>query len=222
MFDFLRTSALWELVAVSDTLSKFILLVLACMSILCWTLFLVTWYITRCKERDLMLIMKNIATITDLTEMKRIIEKMKFSSLSRTGIALDYIINRVITTKNNTRAWLEQEYTNALSYILLEHERVLPVLRTSADVAPLIGLFGTVWGLINSFMRISITKSADIATVAPGLAEALVVTLAGLMVAIPALVMYNYVHARLINLDRTIGTIFDQLMLLSTSKVDHE
>ena len=67
------------------------------------------------------------------------------------------------------------------------------MLSVSAAVSPLLGLFGTVWGLVHAFVRIGELQTADIATVAPGIAEALITTLAGLMVAIPALVMYHYV-----------------------------
>ena len=81
--------------------------------------------------------------------------------------------------------------------IVVHEESYLPFLSTSAAVAPLLGLFGTVWGLIHAFMRISEKQVADITTVAPGIAEALVTTLAGLFVAIPALIMFNYLNIQL-------------------------
>ena len=76
-------------------------------------------------------------------------------------------------------------------------ESYLPFLFTSASVSPLLGLFGTVWGLVHAFIRISEKQSADITTVAPGIAEALITTLAGLLVAVPALVMYHYLIAQI-------------------------
>ena len=77
-----------------------------------------------------------------------------------------------------------------------QEELFLPVLSTSAVVSPLLGLFGTVWGLVHAFMGIAQQRSADIAAVAPGIAEALITTLGGLIVAIPALIMFNYVQTR--------------------------
>ena len=62
----------------------------------------------------------------------------------------------------------------------------------ASTVAPFIGLFGTVWGVINSFASIGVAKSVSIAVVAPGLAEALGTTALGLMVAIPAAIFYQY------------------------------
>ncbi len=78
---------------------------------------------------------------------------------------------------------------------IAQEEFLIPVLSTSAQAAPLIGLFGTVWGLIHAFMGIAQQRSADIAAVAPGIAEALLTTMGGLVVAIPSLVLYNYIQA---------------------------
>jgi biopolymer transport protein TolQ len=71
-------------------------------------------------------------------------------------------------------------------------QRALPMLATTASVAPFIGLFGTVWGIMNTFHAIGVTGSTSIVTVAPGIAEALVNTAAGLLAAIPAVVAYNH------------------------------
>src|SRR5690606_39141859 len=87
---------------------------------------------------------------------------------------------------------IERNIDQLVDDVLTHEESYLPVLSTSAAIAPLLGLLGTTWGLVHSFMRISEKQTADIATVAPGIAEALVTTFAGLVVAIPALIMYNY------------------------------
>ncbi len=70
--------------------------------------------------------------------------------------------------------------------------RHLIVLATTAGVAPFVGLFGTVWGIMKAFSAMSLTGSASISSVAPGVSAALTTTVAGLAVAIPALVGYNY------------------------------
>ncbi len=67
----------------------------------------------------------------------------------------------------------------------------LSFLATCANTAPFIGLFGTVWGIMSSFHSIGLMKSASLATVAPGISEALIATAAGLFVAIPATIGYN-------------------------------
>ena len=75
-------------------------------------------------------------------------------------------------------------------------ERHLTFLATTGSTAPFIGLFGTVWGIMNAFMGIGRIGSASLAVVAPGIAEALIATAAGLAAAIPAVVAYNYYLSR--------------------------
>jgi biopolymer transport protein TolQ len=69
---------------------------------------------------------------------------------------------------------------------------LVPFLATVGNTAPFIGLFGTVWGIMNSFHTIGLTQSASLAAVAPGISEALIATAAGLAAAIPAVIAYNY------------------------------
>ncbi len=73
----------------------------------------------------------------------------------------------------------------------------LPFLATTASATPFIGLFGTVWGIMNAFREMGLTGSTSIVTVAPGLAEALINTAAGLVAAVPALIAYNNFNGRL-------------------------
>jgi len=75
--------------------------------------------------------------------------------------------------------------------------RNLPFLATCANAAPFIGLFGTVWGIMHSFHSIGLAQSAALATVAPGISEALIATAIGLLVAIPATIFYNYFLGKL-------------------------
>ena len=75
-------------------------------------------------------------------------------------------------------------------------EKHLPFLATVGSVSPYIGLFGTVWGIMNSFIGLSQTEQATLAAVAPGIAEALIATAIGLFAAIPAVIAYNRFAAR--------------------------
>ena len=75
---------------------------------------------------------------------------------------------------------------------LARFEQRLPLLATAGSVCPFLGLFGTVWGVMTAFLDISTQGSTNIVVVAPGIAEALITTIAGLAVAIPAMVAYNY------------------------------
>jgi len=95
---------------------------------------------------------------------------------------------------------------------LAESERLeayLPVLATTGSVTPFVGLFGTVWGIMNAFTRIGAQGSASLGAVAPGISEALITTAAGLAAAIPAVIGYNYFLGRL----RILGSLMDDFIL---------
>jgi biopolymer transport protein TolQ len=93
-------------------------------------------------------------------------------------------------------------------------QRALPLLATTASATPFIGLFGTVWGIMNTFHAIGATGSTSIVTVAPGIAEALVNTAAGLLAAIPAVVAYNHLLARVRHLRRRMDDFLLEFMNL--------
>ena len=80
--------------------------------------------------------------------------------------------------------------------------QMVPFLATTGNTTPFIGLFGTVWGIMNTFHAIGATGSTSIVTVAPGIAEALVNTAAGLLAAIPAVIAYNHLLADVRHLRR--------------------
>jgi biopolymer transport protein TolQ len=71
-------------------------------------------------------------------------------------------------------------------------EKYTPILATITSVSPFLGLLGTVWGILEAFLEIKKTGSAHISVLAPGIADALITTVAGLLVAIPSLIFYNY------------------------------
>jgi len=75
--------------------------------------------------------------------------------------------------------------------------QMVPFLATTGNTTPFIGLFGTVWGIMTSFRSIGLSGSANLAVVAPGISEALVATAAGLAVAIPAVIAFNYFNQKI-------------------------
>ncbi len=83
-------------------------------------------------------------------------------------------------------------------------ERYMTFLASTGSTAPFIGLFGTVWGIMNSFQAIAVSKNTSLAVVAPGIAEALFATALGLLAAIPAVVAYNKISREL---DRYAGRL---------------
>ncbi|MFB9884969.1 protein TolQ [Balneatrix alpica] len=99
----------------------------------------------------------------------------------------------------------------------------LPFLATVGSVSPYIGLFGTVWGIMNSFRGLANVQQATLATVAPGIAEALIATAIGLFAAIPAVVAYNRYSAqvdRLLNRYETFAEEFTAILHRKLHTVD--
>jgi len=95
------------------------------------------------------------------------------------------------------------------------------VLATIGATAPFVGLFGTVWGIMNSFIGISESHTTSLAVVAPGIAEALLATALGLVAAIPAVVIYNQLVRGIANYRALLGDASAQLMLLVSRQRDH-
>jgi biopolymer transport protein TolQ len=87
---------------------------------------------------------------------------------------------------------VERAMRRAIREQITRLERALTFLATTASTAPFIGLFGTVWGIMNAFRGLSMTQSSSIQAVAPGIAEALIATAIGLAAAIPSVMAYNY------------------------------
>ena len=83
--------------------------------------------------------------------------------------------------------------------------KYLPFLATCGNATPFIGLFGTVWGIMDSFHEIGLAGSANLATVAPGISEALVATAVGLAAAIPAVIFFNYFNSWVRELEAEMG-----------------
>ena len=99
--------------------------------------------------------------------------------------------------RSETQIRLERAMRSAAKTELRRYEMGLPFLATVGSAAPFVGLFGTVWGIMNSFTSIAQAKDTSLAVVAPGIAEALFATGLGLAAAIPAVVAYNQISVSL-------------------------
>ena len=106
---------------------------------------------------------------------------------------------------------LEGQRLSLIEDMIHDEESYLWILSLSAAVGPLVGLFGTVWGLMHAFINISEKQIADIVTMAPGIAEALLTTLGGLMLAIPTLIMFHYLQGQIREIEHMLYQISDRL-----------
>ena len=103
------------------------------------------------------------------------------------------------------QAGLAQSLQAEISTELRQLQSGLPFLATVGSTAPFVGLFGTVWGVMNSFVGIASAKDTSLAVVAPGIAEALMATAIGLAAAIPAVIFYNLANVFLSNSSERLG-----------------
>jgi biopolymer transport protein ExbB len=92
--------------------------------------------------------------------------------------------------------------------------RGVGILATIGATAPFVGLFGTVWGIMNAFIGISHSRTTNLAVVAPGIAEALLATALGLVAAIPAVVIYNHLARAITGYRTLLGDASAQLLLM--------
>ncbi|MFQ5708780.1 MAG: MotA/TolQ/ExbB proton channel family protein [bacterium] len=113
-------------------------------------------------------------------------------------------------------------FDSAASREVLKLEKFLVFLATTGSVSPFFGLFGTVWGVMSAFLAIGFTGSADLSVVAPGIAEALITTVAGLGAAIPAVIAYNYFVNKLKRLSSELEVFYSDLLQVLARKAVHE
>jgi biopolymer transport protein TolQ len=227
-FNIFKTVA-WQLIIQSDPMCWFILLALFTTSVFCIAITAFKYFLFRAEHRKFEALtqrMKAVRSFTDLINASKEFRdgvggRFLLVALSELKILLDAAgkkkqaaVSDDATPHLSDRdiVILESELVSAAGRLVIELEAYMPILSTSAVTAPLVGLFGTIWGLIHSFIDISQEKSADIATVAPGLAEALIVTLAGLIVAIPSLIAFHYFATHVRKFEHQLNDLGDRFL----------
>ncbi len=195
----------WEMVVDATITTKIILLVLLIFSLISWILIFWKWTQfrrLRALERQFL---EQVSKAQHLDEAYRAVIALPDSPYLRVFRRGMSFFSGLQPGSSNPGAGLSAAQVESLR-LVLEKEQVaerdnlahgLPGLASIATVSPLLGLMGTVVGVINAFVGISVQGSANIAAVAPGIAEALITTVTGLAVAIPAVIGYNYFATRL-------------------------
>ena len=161
---------------------------------------LVTWTIFVAKFVELFLAKRKLAAALDaVSDARTLNEAVKAlpSDKSVMGAFVATAINEMrMSTDLDNEAGIRHRAASSFSEITrAEARRIrfgMGVLATIAATSPFVGLFGTVWGIMNSFIGISKTQTTNLAVVAPGIAEALLATAIGLFAAIPAVMIYNH------------------------------
>lgn len=207
--------SMWSLFMHADLVVKFVMLLLIVASI-------VSWAIIFQKFSLLSITRKKLASFLNLfwegrsgKTMEEFYHQNKNSAsdpLSRVFVAGMYECYDQ-KGKSNPRSRAERALSNAATREINHLERHISFLATVGSAAPFIGLFGTVWGIMNSFQSIAATNNTSLAVVAPGIAEALFATAIGLFAAIPASIFYNKFNSEISKVANEVDDFVDELII---------
>ena len=129
-------------------------------------------------------------------------------------------MNRAIQSRGCLRGRLASAINVAIGRDIDELSDRLNALATIGSVAPFVGLFGTVWGIMRSFASIAASQNTSLAVVAPGIAEALFATAIGLFAAIPAVIGYNRLLHRVNRLEARLNAFSEEYLNLLSRQLD--
>lgn len=186
-----------KLIADASHVVKIVLLVLAFFSVFSWAVIFFKRKTLRSASSQSKKFMKMFRKSNDLSEVNKAAKKYRASPLAalfQSGYKeLAYLSRSGERSPNPGRLErVNRALLKTSNQEISRLERMMSFLATTGSVTPFIGLFGTVWGIMDAFLKIGIVKSASLTTVAPGISEALIATAAGLFAAVPAVIAYNY------------------------------
>ena len=190
------------LVGSLSAVSIIVLLVLCGFSIISWAIIFAKWRAFRVADREDKRFLALLVKTRDLNELYRQVRRIEGSPTSTVFEGLMELVGRVeerdgIGSEPIDRHVIERTASHIGQHQLSQLETYLPFLATTGNITPFVGLLGTVMGIIDAFREIGVQGTASISAVAPGVAEALVATAAGLFTAIPAVIAYNYFLTRI-------------------------
>ncbi len=181
--------------------AKAVVLILFIFSIVSWTIILYKWKQCRKVEKDGDKFIKTARAADSFKKLISTYRENPDNAFYRLMITSYKEISSLQKDGGANKAEVVPHVENALRITLSEEtellERRLSFLATTANTAPFIGLFGTVWGIMDSFREIGLRGTTSLSVVAPGISEALIATAIGLATAIPAVLGYNYFSGRI-------------------------
>jgi biopolymer transport protein ExbB len=183
----------WSMFLSADVIVKAVMIGLAFASLMTWTIFIAKLIELAVARRKLRTALRKIADARSLAEAQ-------FALGSKTGVLSAFLAAamreaRLSAGISSDSGIKERAATSFAEISRAEARRIrlgMGLLATIGATSPFVGLFGTVWGIMNSFIGISKAQTTNLAVVAPGIAEALLATAIGLVAAIPAVIIYNH------------------------------
>ena len=212
----------WGMYQHADIIVKIVLIGLAIASIITWTIWIAKGFELLGAKRRLRGEIVNLKKARTLKEAS--------DSASKEGtlghlLVHDALEEMRLSANSREREGIKERVSFRLERLVAACGRNMSngtgVLATIGSTAPFVGLFGTVWGIMNSFIGIAKTQTTNLAVVAPGIAEALLATALGLVAAIPAVVIYNVFARSIAGYKAQVSDASAHVLLLVSRDLDH-
>jgi biopolymer transport protein ExbB len=213
----------WGMYQNADVVVKTVMIGLAIASIITWTIWIA-------KGLELMGAKRRLRT--EIVHLKKAATlKEASASATKPGTLANLLVHDALEEMHLSASAREKE--GIKERVAFRLERLVAacgrnmssgtgVLATIGSTAPFVGLFGTVWGIMNSFIGIAKTQTTNLAVVAPGIAEALLATALGLVAAIPAVVIYNVFARSITGYKAQVADASAEVLLLVSRDLDHQ
>lgn len=203
----------WEMFLNAGPLVRCVMILLILASLLSWTVFVAKTIELGLTRKKLLQAGQSLENSSSLEQGKNDLE---------TGTVAHLLVMAACNEQEKSRDVL-QDHEGLKERIALHLERLeateghrlargTSILATIGATAPFIGLFGTVWGIMTSFTGIAASKATSLSVVAPGIAEALLATAFGLIAAIPAVIIYNYLLRQMVHCRALLADLTTQIM----------
>ncbi|MFF7863951.1 tonB-system energizer ExbB [Pseudomonas monteilii] len=213
----------WGMYKNADIVVKIVMIGLAIASIITWTIWIAKGFELMGAKRRLRGEIAQLKKSTTLKEASEVSNKE--GTLAHT-LVHDALEEMRLSANAREKEGIKERVSFRLERLVHASGRTMSsgtgVLATIGSTAPFVGLFGTVWGIMNSFIGIAKTQTTNLAVVAPGIAEALLATALGLVAAIPAVVIYNVFARSIAGYKAQVSDASAQVLLLVSRDLDHQ
>lgn len=213
----------WGMYQNADIIVKIVMIGLAIASIITWTIWIAKGFELMGAKRRLR---GEIAALKKAATLKEASATAAKEGTLANLLVHDALEEMRLSANSREKEGIKERVSFRLERLVAACGRNMSsgtgVLATIGSTAPFVGLFGTVWGIMNSFIGIAKTQTTNLAVVAPGIAEALLATALGLVAAIPAVVIYNVFARSIAGYKAQVSDASAQVLLLVSRDLDHQ
>ena len=212
----------WGMYKNADIIVKIVMIGLAIASVITWTIWIAKGFELMAAKRRLRSEITHLKKATTLKEAS--------ATATKAGTLANLLVHDALeemrlSANSREKEGIKERVSFRLERLVAACGRNMSngtgVLATIGSTAPFVGLFGTVWGIMNSFIGIAKTQTTNLAVVAPGIAEALLATALGLVAAIPAVVIYNVFARSIAGYKAQVSDASAEVLLLVSRDLDH-